>query len=89
MSNAASNPGPATLSGQTLYSDRCAVCHGAKGQGLVGAKLAGGAVARRFPRPEDETAEVTTGSPTGTMPAFGGVLTPEEIRAVVDYTRSL
>ena len=41
----------------------------------------------RFPRIGDQLTFVRSGS--GTMPAFGGVLTADQLRAVVEYTRSL
>jgi len=75
--------------GRQLYLERCAVCHGPQGQGGAGSRLANGAVVRRFPRVENEEAIVRNGTAAGVMPAFGEVLTPDEIRAVVRYTRGL
>lgn len=75
--------------GQQVYAERCAVCHGAHGQGGPGARLAGGAAASRYPSVEAEETVVRDGAAAGTMPAFKDILTPEQIRAVVAYTRSL
>ena len=82
-------PRAATVSGQRVFEDRCAPCHGARGQGGPGTRLDSGAAARRFPNIDDEVAVVTNGASNGRMPAFGQALTPEEIRAVVAYTRTL
>jgi cytochrome c6 len=72
--------------GAELFAANCARCHGADGGGGLGPGLSGGRVLTRFPDPADETAFVTRGA--GTMPAFGRILTPEQIRQVVDYTRN-
>ena len=79
----------AAVTGRQIYAQRCAVCHGAQGQGGAGARLAGGAVTRRFPNAQDEERIVREGAANGTMPPFSTVLTPEQIAAVVAYTRSL
>jgi mono/diheme cytochrome c family protein len=76
---------PATP-GAALYASSCASCHGADGGGGVGPQLAG-AVVKRFPAVDDQIAFVSEGS--GSMPAFGGQLSPAEIRQVVEYTRTL
>jgi mono/diheme cytochrome c family protein len=73
--------------GAAQYAANCANCHGADGEGGVGPQLAGGAVVKRFPSIDDQIAFVTEGS--GSMPAFGGQLSPEQIRQVVEYTRTL
>ncbi len=78
-SKAASSPG-----GQ-LFQANCARCHGAQGEGGIGPQLAG-VVTRDFPNPADQVSVVTKGR--GSMPAFGGMLTPAQIQQVVDYTRT-
>ena len=77
---------PAAVDGDALYSSRCASCHGQDGEGGIGPQLSG-RVEQRFPDVDDQVAVVAGGR--GGMPSFQGRLTPEEIRAVVDYTRSL
>jgi mono/diheme cytochrome c family protein len=52
-----------------------------------GPQLAGGVAKRRFPNVDDQVAFVTHGR--GSMPAFGGQLSAEQIRQVVEYTRTL
>lgn len=71
--------------GATVYSDNCASCHGADGQGGIGPKLAG-EVTSVFPDVEDEIAVVTEGQ--SSMPSFGDRLSEEEIAQVVEYTRT-
>lgn len=82
-------PTTAAASGQQIYAERCAACHGSKGQGGPGSRLAGGAIANRFPNAENEAAVVREGAAGGAMPPFGQILTPEQIDAVVAYTRGL
>lgn len=75
---------PANAEGAAIFADTCARCHGADGQGVTAPALAG-TVVERYPDPADQIAVVTRGS--GAMPAFGGDLSPEEIEAVVRFTR--
>ena len=82
----ANEPGGAQGPGARVFSKNCATCHGADGSGGIGPQLSGGAVVRRFPNPSDQIAFVTNGQ--GAMPAFGGMLSPAEIRQVVAYTRT-
>jgi mono/diheme cytochrome c family protein len=72
--------------GGGIFEERCASCHGSTGSGAVGPALAGEVVVD-FPDPADEITVVTDGR--GGMPSFASKLTPEEIAAVVAYTRSL
>lgn len=68
--------------GAEVYDDTCSVCHGRQGKGGIGADLTG--VAGRLPF-EEHVLTVRTGK--GTMPAFSGTLTPDEIEAVVSFQR--
>jgi cytochrome c6 len=88
----ANEPGSSTSStpaspGAALFASDCASCHGADGGGGVGPQLSGGAVVKRFPSVADQITFVREGS--GSMPAFGGQLSPAQIRQVVEYTRTL
>ncbi len=76
--------------GARLYAANCAVCHGPRGEGRVGATLA-----KDWPsiRPELRVKEVIErGVPGSPMPAwsqrYGGPLTDEEIEALVLYILS-
>jgi len=71
--------------GQAIFATRCASCHGADGGGGFGPTLAG-VIAQRYPDPADEAAIVANGR--GAMPTFATSLTPEQIDAVVTYTRT-
>jgi mono/diheme cytochrome c family protein len=78
----ASGPGAAT------YTQNCAACHGPSGEGGTGPVLAG-TVEARFPDIDDEVGFIESGAPLVGMPAFGDVLSADEIRAVAEYTRGL
>jgi mono/diheme cytochrome c family protein len=71
--------------GEPIYASSCATCHGSAAQGGTGPVLAG-EVAGEY-TVDEQVALVTDGR--GGMPAFGSRLSPEEIEAVVAYTRSL
>ena len=79
-------PNQAASLGASVYASNCAGCHGSRGEGSFGPKLAGGAVVRTFPDLADEIALVSDGR--GGMPAWKTRLSPAEIQAVVDYTRT-
>jgi mono/diheme cytochrome c family protein len=83
------DPGSAgsTPPGAQIFAANCARCHGADGGGGAGPQLAGGAAAKRFPDVEDQITFVTDGA--GAMPSFGGALSPEQVRRVVEYSRTL
>jgi mono/diheme cytochrome c family protein len=83
-SKAASSAGNA--SGAAIFDSQCARCHGANGEGDIGPKLNGGAVTRAFRNADEELVVVTYGRRG--MPAFEKRLSPEQLRAVVDYTRT-
>ena len=71
--------------GQGLFSANCAACHGARGEGGVGPALHGPDLVRRFPNASLQIGLVSNGF--GGMPAWKDRLTPEQIQAVVLYTR--
>ena len=73
--------------GARIFSSNCARCHGANGVGGLGPRFAGGAAKKLVPNENTEILVVTQG--TGNMPPFGNTLSPEEIKAVVAYIRSL
>ena len=75
----------AGVDGRAVFADNCATCHGKRGEGLFGPQLAG-VVTTKYPNPQDQIAVVTNGR--SGMPAFGSQLSAEEIRAVVEFTRT-
>jgi len=73
---------------------------GEPGQGAFGWNLTGGATASHFPSEADQIEFIKAGSEngrryglqgqgSGRMPAFGAMLTDEQIQAIVEYTRTL
>jgi len=76
---------PVLAQGQQVYLAHCATCHGTKGQGGTGLKLAG-KVAGNFPNIDDQIAVIQNGR-SGGMPAWGKSLSADEIRAVARYER--
>jgi mono/diheme cytochrome c family protein len=73
---------------------------GVAGQGAFGWNLTGGSTASHFPNEEDMIDFIKTGSAvgqrygkqaqgTGRMPGFGSLLSDEQIKAIVEYVRSL
>lgn len=77
---------PVLAQGQQIYGARCASCHGAAGGGGIAPALAG-RMTERFPDIDDNIALVAGGVPGTSMRAFADILSPEEIEAVVLYTR--
>ncbi len=78
---------PTLQSGRDVYIRQCASCHGGDGGGGRGTKLSDGVVTAAYPDIEDQITVVAEGR--NAMPAFGGRLTPEEIEAVVRFTREV
>lgn len=75
----------AAQGGQVLYEGRCAQCHGRRGQGGAGPSFEG--IRQTYPDVTEHEAIVRDGK--GRMPAFGDMLTPEQISAVVAYEREV
>lgn len=73
-------------SGQEVFAQVCARCHGADLAGGVGPALGAGSNAASQPD-EFLTATVTNGR--GRMPSFAQTLTPEQIERVVGYVRQV
>lgn len=70
------------------------------GGGALGPNLTGGSTVRQFPSEQDMIDFITSGSEygkrygqqgqgTGRMPAFGAIYTDDQIKAIVEYVRSL
>ena len=89
---------PAVASGQAIYVDQCAACHGRAGSGVAGlfpalahAPVAQQAAAVSLIRVVLQGAQSaqTAGAPTGpAMPAFGWKLSDAQIADVVTYVRN-
>jgi mono/diheme cytochrome c family protein len=72
--------------GRRVFVANCQRCHGARGQGQVGPKLAG-VVTSSYPNIQNEINFVSNGF--GAMPAWKDKLSAAEIKAVVRYTREV
>lgn len=86
--------------GAQIFATFCSPCHGDRGTGGSGPAMTGGSETIQFPDIEDHIEFIrtgsqagqpygTTGQGTGAMPGWDGTLTEEQIRAVVEYERSL
>ncbi len=101
VTNAATNSARTDTSVAALYGRWCAGCHGAKGNGdgpnapnlpVAAAKHADARTTAL--RSDDALYDTVHGggaimNRSARMPAFGGTLSPQEIRALVRYIRSL
>jgi len=77
-------PDPVLVSGRAVYADRCSSCHDADGSGTGdGPRLNRGRLLRAYSDPGGAVAVVSNGRDR--MPAFGGLLTADEIDAVLRY----
>ena len=75
--------------GEEVYGKACASCHQAEGQGMAAAGipgLVGSAIA--LGPVEDHIDIVVNGKPGTAMGAFGAILNPAEIAAVITYERN-
>lgn len=77
---------PAPLRGAALFNERCLACHGANAEGT---KIAP-ALKHVDDHSDEELFQIISGGRKGTaMPAWGGKLSAEQIRGLVQYLRSL
>jgi len=75
---------PVLARGQQVYKDHCQTCHGTKGQGGTGMKLAG-KVAQNYPNIDDQIAVIANGR--SSMPAWKNSLSADDIEAVARFER--
>lgn len=75
---------PVLAQGQQVYKAHCQTCHGNKGQGGTGMKLAG-RVAQVYPDIANQIAVIENGS--SSMPAWKNSLSASDINAVARYER--
>ena len=78
---------PVLVAGRQVYIERCANCHGNDGSGGQGPSLAADALVEAYPSVDAQIAVVADGYDL--MPSFSRTLTPEQIGAVVRYTREI
>jgi len=74
----------ATPDGAAIYKSKCAMCHGANGEGKASMKTV------QFPASltEAEIAKITDAG-KGKMPAYKGKLSPDEISQVAKHVKTL
>jgi len=78
---------PAAPDAAALFSERCAMCHGADATGGIGPNL----TAAEYiygKTPEEVKTSIADGRPKG-MPSFASQLSQEELQSLVDYLISL
>lgn len=75
--------------GKVIYDSKCASCHNAQGQGLIGPNLTDAYWIHGKGTPEDIQKVVIEGVAEKGMLAWGTLLKPEEIQAVVVFVHSL
>jgi mono/diheme cytochrome c family protein len=71
--------------GRAVYAKYCVECHGVRGEGGVGPAIAGGKSTKDFATPALQADVVEHGR--NTMPGFQGILSRDQIDAVVRYQR--
>ena len=88
---AAPAPGDPTA-GAKVFQSACAVCHTTTKKKKVGPGLAGLYHASALPNAEpvnDQTVENWIRNGGGNMPGFKGILSPEQMRDVIAYLKTL
>lgn len=76
---------PVLVRGREIWGRSCASCHAPDGSGARGPSLQ--AIEVQIPVFADQVDVVADGR--GSMPGFGGRYSPEELAAVVRYTREV
>ncbi len=75
---------PGVEDGAELYDIACAGCHGSKGEGLFGTKLAGTSLkARKI------ESTIKRGRERSGMPPFDGLFSDTQLQSLVDYVAGL
>lgn len=84
--------GAFAANGEAVYKAKCTTCHAADGSGAtpmgkkMGLRDLGSADVQK--QTDEQLTEITTNG-KGKMPAYSGKLSAEEIKAVVDFMRTL
>ena len=74
--------------GKAIYASKCAMCHGADGVAKAMAKGSRNFNDPAFTASVDEIVKVTHEG-KGKMPKMEGKLTPEEMKAVAEYVKTM
>ena len=78
----------AAQTGEAIYADVCAQCHGPKGEGGIGPSLSDPTFQLDF-SDQQIFNTISQGHKATPMIAWGDVLSPEQIQQLVDYIRQL
>ncbi|HEX4924216.1 MAG TPA: cbb3-type cytochrome c oxidase N-terminal domain-containing protein [Bdellovibrionales bacterium] len=75
--------------GKDVYVAKCAACHGAEGQGVIGPNLTDEYWLNGDGTPKSLVEIIRDGVPAKGMPPWGPVITPDELKQVSAYVLSL
>lgn len=75
--------------GGTVFTGKCAACHGDKGQGLIGPNLTDDHWLHGTGKLSEIAAVIRDGVPDKGMPPWGPILTPDELKDVTVFIRSI
>ena len=87
QSKAEMSAAPASVDASGLYADKCAGCHGAKGEGAFGPDLTSGSY--KYGRDRAMVVESIAKGRPKSMPAFSSNLSAAEIDALTTYILDL
>ncbi|GEM_PF-2529162 len=73
--------------GQTVFVERCQVCHGVEGRGLIGPSL--DATGHTYEHTDENLYRTITHGTIAGMPSWRDGLSPNEVRQVIAYLKTL
>ena len=73
--------------GQTVFVERCQVCHGVEARGLIGPPL--NATGHAYEHTDENLYRTITHGTIAGMPAWRDGLSPNEVRQVIAYLKTL
>ena len=80
------SPPPPNATGEEVYVELCASCHGADLRGGLGPALG---ASSNSANQDDEFLHLTIVRGRGRMPAFGSVLTDDHVQRLIGYLREV
>ena len=73
--------------GQLVFVERCQICHGVEGRGLIGPPL--NATGHAYEHTDDNLFRTITRGTAAGMPSWRDGLSPNEVRQVIAYLKTL
>lgn len=73
--------------GERVFVERCQVCHGVEGRGLIGPPL--NATGHAYEHTDDNLYRTITHGTLAGMPSWRDGLSPNEVRQVIAYLKTL